>query len=82
MRNKDVAIGRQTIFNNYEPLYTTLTHPDAAVPVSLWHALKATLCMPSGSTSLSTAPAEGRAERGERYKLRNEEASAITISLN
>jgi hypothetical protein len=21
MRNKDVAIGRQTIFNNYEPLY-------------------------------------------------------------
>ena len=37
---------------------------------------KFTLCMPTGSTSLSIAPAEGRAKRGEGNNVRNKEACA------
>jgi hypothetical protein len=36
--------------------------------------------MPSGSTILSTAPAGGKAERGKKYKIRNEEASAAGLN--
>jgi hypothetical protein len=32
------------------------------------HMKKFTVCMPSGSTILSTAPAEGKAKRGEGIK--------------
>ena len=37
--------------------------------------------MPSGNTILSTAPAEGKAERGKR-KVRNEEACAAESQKN
>ena len=43
------------------------SYPNSAVPVRFVHARKFTVCMPSGNTILSTAPAEGRQreEKGE-----------------
>ena len=38
------------------------------------HRLKFTSFIPTGSTSLSIEPAEGKAESGEKDKMRNEEA--------
>jgi hypothetical protein len=47
----------------------TTTHPNvSAVPVRSPQSLKFTLCMPSGSKSLSTAPEEGKAKIGEKIK--------------
>ena len=37
---------------------------------------KSTFCIPSGNTTLSTAPAKGKAKRSERIKVRNEEVRA------
>ena len=62
MRNEEArAAGRQNVLNNM-----TISSSSSSVPVMPLHQLKSTRCMPSGSTSLSTAPAEGRVKRGKR----------------
>ena len=43
---------------------------------------KSTLCMASGSTSLSTAPAEGKAKRGEKYKVSAANSKCLLICIN
>jgi hypothetical protein len=52
------------IKNKYKPH----SSPNSAVPVRLVQNVKSTLFMPSGRTSLSTAPAGGKAKRGKRIK--------------
>ena len=65
VRNEEArAAGRQNVLNKYDHHSSS----KSAVPVMPLHSWKFTLCMPSGSTILSTAPAKGKAKRGKRIK--------------
>jgi hypothetical protein len=55
------AAGRQNVLNKYEHHSSSYS----AVPVRPVQFQKLTVCMPSGSTILSTAPAKGKARRGK-----------------
>ena len=55
----------------------TITRPPNPVPVRPLHTRKFTVCIPTGSTILSTAPAEGKEKKKD--KMRNEEARAAGL---
>ena len=65
MRNEGctAAYGLKNIYNNVRKMTSSLM---SAVPVRPLQLRMLTDCIPSGSKSLSTAPAKGKAERGER----------------
>ena len=71
---KDVLrLASKTILN------MNLTPPNSAVPVMSSHPSKFTLCMPSGSTILSTAPAKGEVRREGKDQMRNEETGEKSV---
>ena len=67
MKDVFAAIAKRISLSNVRAFLDHHSFPLSAVPVSIEHSWKFTLCMPSGSTS-SNPPAEGKATRGKRIK--------------
>ena len=71
---KRVRLGLQNVLNKYDHHSSS----NSTVPVRPWHDRKSTVCMPLGSTILSTAPCGGwEGEEREKEKVRKEESGGL-----